>query len=230
MGDLALLERFDTFADARNNLRRMGEAVAEWAGIPMPIDGERLVIEPSYRFAQTFERMDDDQEEDGIKVRNVFWSHRYRCEVVIYEEDGQIRHQSLPSSRIAKELRTAGCSFAWGIEQEQRALKLLGTMVRHHTFKMYLLSGMFLETSKRSRITYLFRKLRPTVAFDTKGKTLRMLCALCMHPIGYYADSWAGAMCPTDDVIAHLSMMRSDEPMLWKRSSQHPQYRPEAGV
>src|SRR5581483_4192017 len=51
----------------------------------------------------------------------------------------------------------------------------------------YLLTGMFLETSKRSRLTYLFRKLKPTVVIDARSKSsdesARILCALCMHPI-----------------------------------------------
>ena len=42
--------------------------------------------------------------------------------------------------------------------------------------------------------------------------------------------SWAGAMVPTDDVIAHLSLMRGDEHMFWKRCNQHPSWRPEAGL
>jgi hypothetical protein len=37
-------------------------------------------------------------------------------------------------------------------------------------------------------------------------------------------------MCPTDDVIAHLQLMRGDERMFWKRSNQHPSWRPEAGL
>lgn len=32
------------------------------------------------------------------------------------------------------------------------------------------------------------------------------------------------------DVIAHLALMRGDEHMFWKRSNQHPPYRPEAGL
>lgn len=59
---------------------------------------------------------------------------------------------------------------------------------------------------------------------------MRILCCLCMRPIAYYADSWAGAMCPTDDVIAHLALMRGDEAMFWRRCNQHPPYRPEAGL
>ncbi|MEG3807019.1 hypothetical protein DBT53_004475, partial [Aerococcus mictus] len=42
----ALFERFDGFAGLRNGLRRVAEMEESWAGIPMPLDGHRLVIEP----------------------------------------------------------------------------------------------------------------------------------------------------------------------------------------
>jgi len=122
------------------------------------------------------------------------------------------------------------CSDAWGIEQESNALQTLAGLLRHSQFKRYLLTGMFLETSKRSGVMYCFRKLRPTVAIDLKGNDTRIMCTLCMHPIAYYADSWAGAMCPTDDIIAHLMLMRADEHMFWKRSNQHSAYKREAGL
>jgi hypothetical protein len=51
-----------------------------------------------------------------------------------------------------------------------------------------------------------------------------------MHPIGYYRGTWAGAMAPTDDVIAHLMMMRADEHMYWRRAKQHPAWDPLCGV
>ena len=90
--------------------------------------------------------------------------------------------------------------------------------------------GMFMETSKRSGLTYVFRRLRPTIVLDAKGSEVKIRCCLCMHPIGYYAGTWAGAMTPTDDVIAHLMMMRGDEPMFWRRANQHPSWVPEAGL
>jgi hypothetical protein len=123
----------------------------------------------------------------------------------------------------------------WGIEQEGRAVQLLGQMLRHRAFKQYLLTGMFIETSRRSGVTYIFRKLRPTVALaptrpGREQQSIRILACLCMHPIAYYEGSWAGAMCPTDDVIAHLALMRGDEHMFWKRCNQHPPHTPEAGL
>lgn len=197
----------------------------------MPLDGEDLVVEPSYPWAEIFARKSDPDDDDGWRLRNKWYSRRHRQDILLMEKDGKVDWGSLPAfHHISHALRTVGCSVAWGIEQEGMAVQLLGTMVRHHAFKQYLLTGMFLETSKRSGVTYLFRKLRPTVALSTRGNETRILACLCMHPIAYYADSWAGAMCPTDDVVAHLSLMRADEHMFWKRCNQHPPYRPEAGL
>lgn len=90
---------------------------------------------------------------------------------------------------------------------------------------------MFAERSPRSGISYIFRRLRPTIALKAgKDDRMRCLAALCMHPIGYYDGSWAGAMCPTDDVIAHLMLMRGDEHMFWRRSNQHPAWSQFAGI
>lgn len=189
-----------------------------------------LSSEPSYPFA---EALGGEKEPplEGIKVRNSFYSMRWRCQVIVYEEDGKIKHANVPAFHsLDQQLATIGASYAWGIEQESRALHLLGTLVRHHIFKMYLLTGSFIERSDRSGVTYMFRKLRPTVALHQVRNHMRVLCAMCMHPIAYYQGSWGGAMCPTDDVIAHLMLMRGDEAMFWRRCNQHAAHRPEAGL
>lgn len=234
-GELEALRSLDAFARLRGTLAHIAEEREEWAGIPIPIDGERLIIEKSYPFAMLGHDPKDDSEDAEWRVRNTFYSRRWRIDVHVVEnrETGAVRFFATPASNgLDKQLHTIGASFAWGIEQESKALQLLGTMVRHHIMKQYLLTGMFLETSHRSGVTYLFRKLRPTVALrpNKAGNDMRVLCCLCMHPIGYYANSWGGAMCPTDDVIAHLSMMRADEHMFWRRCNQHPAHRPEGGL
>lgn len=230
MGNLALLESLDSCAPTRNRLRSLAAKVGEWAGIPLPLDGEELKIAPGYPFAECM-TIKPDNEDAGLKLRNSFYSSRRRCDIYVIEENGKIDFGVAPAvHHFDQDIRTLGCSAAWGLEQEQTALKLLGTLVRHSTFKQYLLTGMFLETSKRSGLTYMFRKLKPTVAITQHKGHLRILCALCMHPIAYYAGSWAGAMCPTDDVVAHLMLMRADEPMYWRRCNQHAAHRPEAGL
>lgn len=235
-----LLEQFDNFAELRNGLKRVAAVQEHWAGIPMPMQDAELIIEPKYPNAEALSTRgnytpEQQSVESPIKIRNAWWSDRLRGDIYIYEDEaGKVQHLVAPKPHMLKHsMLTLGCSYAWGIEQESRALNLLATLVQHHTFKQYLLTGMFMETSKRSGLTYLFRKLRPTVVLDVRAKdstTARILCALCLHPIAYYADSWAGAMCPTDDVIAHLSLMRGDEHMFWKRSNQHLPGRPEAGL
>lgn len=207
----------------------------------MPLSDLGLVVEPTYPKAAELMAIgktaaDDDAVEEGVKVRNQWWSHRLRKHIFIWQEpDGRVKGGTVPYGNrgVHLELNTLGASVAWGIEQEANAVHLLGQLLKHHAFKMYLLTGMFLETSKRSGVTYLFRKLRPTVALDARNdgnKSARVLAALCLHPIGYYKESWAGSMCPTDDVIAHLMLMRGDEPMFWRRANQHAPGTPEAAI
>lgn len=235
--NVVALERFDGYAGLRNGLRRVATDRDEWAGIPMPMDGEQLVVEPTYPKAQelmaiapkpTFVGPDEFA---GAEVRNRWYSMRRGGEIVVWEHNGKVLWGLEPHiNHFALDLHTLGCSDVWGLEQESNAMQTLAALVTPRQFKHYLLTGMFLESSPRSRVTYMFRRLKPTVAMhDVKGQ-MRIMCALCMHPIAYYAQTWAGAMCPTDDVIAHLMLMRADEPMLWKRATQHPAWRKESGL
>lgn len=233
------IESRDRFAAVRGQLRKLAEHAGEWAGIPIGIEGEQLVIEKSYPFAQVFndDKSPDDPME-GWTIINRWWSAAKGGEIWIIEKNGKREWVRMPGvHHFDYDLSTLGCSFAWGIEQESRAVQLLATLLRHHQFKCYMLTGSFLESSSRSGIAYMFRRLKPTVAITAKGRfrkltgdRMSILACLCMHPIGYYSGSWAGAMCPTDDVIAHLQLMRGDEALYWKRCQQHPAYRPEAGL
>lgn len=203
----------------------------------MPLSGERLIVEPSYPYAAALSEIgqgSDEKENEGWRIRNSWYSLHHRCEILIMEDpDGKVVPGKLPAfHHIKHDLRTLGCADAWGLEQEHNALQLLGTLVSHRQMRQYVLTGSFLESSKRSGVTYIFRRLKPTVAVGTGADEagMRILACLCLHPIAYYAGSWAGAMVPTDDVVAHLMLMRGDEHMFWKRSSQHPPTRPEAGL
>jgi len=230
---MASVESFDGFARLRQALHEIAAMRGDWAGIPMPLDGSRLVIEPRYPNAAEISQIGvpDESDTSGEIIRNRFFSAKLRSEIVIYERDGKVDWGVIPSfHHLQYDLETLNCSDVWGLEQEQSAIQLLGTLIRPRQMRQYLLTGMFLETSKRSGLAYLFRRLKPTVVIDARGKEMLVRCTLCLHPIGYYAGSWAGAMCPTDEVIAHLMMMRGDEPMFWRRANQHPPHRPEAGL
>ena len=207
----------------------------DYSGCPIPLDGQRLVVEPTFKYKGLGDVGKEEFEPvpEGFKVRNTFWSHKYRCHYAICEEpDGKVWGTPFAGSGSQANalLLTLGASDVWGIEQESNATQLLGTMLRHRQFKQYLLTGMFLEKSERSGVTYLFRKLRPTVALSSNTGHPKVLACLCLHPIAYYEGSWAGAMTPTDDVVAHLAMCRGDEKMFWKRSAQHNPRETESGL
>lgn len=212
----------------------------------MPIPGERLILEPRHPAAHVYnedaeKHIAEYEGDDEFELVNMWYSTRESCDLVIFRKNGRTTWGKIPGiHHIKQDLATMGCSVAWSIESEHNALKTLAGLVPHHAFKYYLLTGMFIETSQRSGVSYIFRRLRPTVAirnskhFRFKEKSgeeqMKILCCLCLHPIGYYAETWAGAMCPTDDVIAHLLLMRGDEHMFWKRANQIQPHRPEAGL
>lgn len=236
----ALLRQLDPYAALRADLHQVAQERGDWAGIPIPMneaDGLPLVIEPSYPMAEMLmqigrKKPKADEPAGDFEIVNSFWSRTWRCEIVMFKDrDGRVRHVKIPNCHAGEKiLNVLNAEVAWGIEQEAAAVQTLGTLLRHHNFKQYLMTGSFLERSPRSNLMYIFRKLRPTLVMHEKGEEMRWLCALCLHPIGYYDNSWAGAMCPTDDVIAHLMLMRGDEHMYWKRANQIRMHRPEAGL
>lgn len=216
-----------------------GEKI-EYCGLPYPIPGERLILEPGHPCAALYETeankhidKDDDVAED-FRLVNVFYSKRRGADIYIWFENGKYKWGMIPAVHsLDRQVGTIGCSIAWSLEAEAKAQQMLGTMLSHHAFRCYLLTGSFLESSNRSRVSYIFRRLRPTVAIvpgASDGSSMRILAALCMHPLGYYAGTFAGGLVPTDDVIAHLLMMRSDEHLFWKRCNQHNPSHPNAGM
>jgi hypothetical protein len=93
----SVLERFDGHASLRNKLRAVAQSRSEWAGIPMPLEGERLVVEPRYPFAGLGNIGQEPEEERDWKVRNTFWSTRHRVQVVVFQEaNGRVRKGILP--------------------------------------------------------------------------------------------------------------------------------------
>jgi hypothetical protein len=123
----------------------------------------------------------------------------------------------------------------FGIEEaELKAQTELRALLGEEQRKQWVLTESFYEKGK-SGVIYLVRKGRPTIAFRSsptivEDGTAEPLCALCLHPIGWYKNSFAGVMTPTDDVIAHLFMIRGDEHGFWKKANQHPLDIPNSGI
>lgn len=223
-----------TYEDLAEMAKGMAESVGEWAGIPLPVDGVPLVVEDKYPFKgiekianETLPPRDDDME-----CINSWYSYRLHGQVLVGRNNKGISEAVLrPWNGGQMLIGTMMASVVWPLKAERKAIDKLATLLSPHMFEAYLTMGTFLETSKRSGITYCFRKLRPTVAIkpDDYGQ-LKMLCTLCLHPIAYYKGTWAGSMVPTDDVIAHLLLMRGDEHHYWKMANQHSPASPQSGL
>lgn len=244
-----------TWGQAHEMLRRGAEYIDEYCGIPTPLPDVRLRLEKRYPYQGLADIYDGggDKPDGGAvtyRVRNSWYSRTALglggWVYLVHEVEPVTKLQSrvklvfVPSVRSAAErltywMATAGAHNAWGVEAEVKANMKLQSLLPEHQYKMYFLCNGFFEASKRSGITYFFRKLRPTVALvpmdrADENKPMKVLATLCLHPIGYYEGTWAGAMCPTDDVIAHLLMMRSDEVDFWRQANHHPLDAPEAGL
>lgn len=232
--------------DGRGFLKALAFDRGEWAGIPMPLDDFPLRVEDRYPFkgierlgnTREHECRDEDVDESVI-LRNSWWSRRRGGWVHIFQKDGKIEHFLEPrwqsAERLNYWLNTVGASLAWDVAAESEALGKLAELVRPNIMAMYMLTGCMLETSQRSQVTYLFRRNRPTIALAPVRRgddeaNMRAIAVLCLHPIAYYEGTWAGAMVPTDDVIAHLLMMRGDEPLFWRRANHHHPESAEAGL
>jgi hypothetical protein len=218
-----------TMEQAHAFLEELAEAASEWAGIPMPLEDTKLVVHPSYPFAKVCREQDVREDQDEPEPVNR-WYNRRGFEVYLWRENGRTCHGCVPVKPIDMVLKTMSISPAWKVEAEMRAMGKLSDEIGEHRFTQYLFSGTFLETSKRSNVTYVFRRLRPTLALRASGDCVKVLAGLCLHPIGYYQESWAGALVPTDDVLAHLLLMRADEPRFWKDANQIRPDRPECGA
>lgn len=240
---------YDTLTQVLSDL---GQERGEWAGIPVPLPELKLSIEPNYPYQYPdemngqdrdanhcwpeFQPPDDPDRKSNWTLINQ-WHNRAKKRMVYVcrTDDGRSKVVSVPRSHtsitLTAMLDTLGACCVWPLEAELKAQESLYELIGAHRLRMYVTTGTFLETSKRSGIIYLFRRCRSTIAIRGSEKYgIKGICALCLHPIAYYQDSFAGTMVPTDDVIAHLMLMRGDEHMFWRRSNQHSLESPLVGL
>ncbi len=237
-----------TYAEVSRHFAEASVAKQDWSGMPVPVVGLNLILEPRYKHKGLEEfRWKECYDENGVrheiaeeeqplqttefKKVNSWWSSRHQLTfIVFHDKQGRPRLSISTEDRLAFTIRTLEAAAVWPVEAEKKAQEKLATLIDRNLFEVYQLTGHFTETSGRSKVTYIFRRGRPTIALREHEQGSIPLCALCLHPIGYYGETWAGVMCPTDEVIAHLLMMRGSEEKFWANANQHPVDRAAAGV
>jgi hypothetical protein len=245
------LPKDSTIADVRQAVRDVAEEIGEWAGLPIPLDDHHVVFENTHPLADAYlySLKKPESEEISIACTGKFWMPENewidqwgrRIELLVDVESGErsyaIRRYNSPIGRLDMQLRTMMTAQAWDLEAEFAAREKLRELLTERQYHSYEMTGAFHEVSKRSTITYIFRKLRPTIALADWHKTgatgkdkYKIIACLCMHPIAYYQSTFSGALTPTDDVIAHLLTMRGDEHYFWRKANNHDFNEPESGI
>lgn len=234
--EFVYLTRAELVEELKARFASQGEA---WAGFPMPVPGFSMTIHQRYPFAALFEEVfpdmeadtepvgQDEEHEEHEEEKVVNWwyqppSGRIGHVKIVRAANGHVRAQrSAPLLPLGRLLQTFEACRAWDMRAELRAIKKLRRHLSRAQWSCYVLTGGFAEWSPRSGVLYIFRRLRPTIACSFATGTGRIIAILCSHPIGYYDDTWAGAMVPTDDLLSHLLLMRADEHYYWRISNQH---------
>lgn len=139
-----------------------------------------------------------------------------------------IQKRDLFDKRMEWEAESAVVRYgSISLDAELKAQENLFKRLDDKQRRYYVFNGWFMEESKRSGCAYMLRKGKPTLAI---GRNNRPLCCLCLHPMGYFSNSYVGVMPPSDEVLAVLLLIRSDEHTLWKKSGQHPVLDPRSGM
>lgn len=242
-----------TWEERREWIDALSDFVGDWQGIPVPLGEETpLVLAPGHPLRDFYAKHDQadmtevniivaDDVPDDEEIVNHWFCRKRNVDVYVARGGGRYYAITVPVSpdrsmdRLTMWLMTMGAADAWDLDAEHRARATLREMLTERQWMHYDLTGSFFETSPRSRVTYVFRRLRPTLALSPRSRsgretTMQCLAVLCMHSVGYYARSWAGCQVPSDDVIAHLTMMRGDEAYYWRVTNQHPPSSPQAGL
>jgi len=161
----------------------------------------------------------------GVQIRNSWEALGDKSISVVNSTDGPMAiWEYHAGNRVRKFMDSlqARMDSTMSVESEEKAIALLKTKISASQYRCYMLNGAFPESSKRSPgIFYFFRKGLPVVVISfNKVQSGKILCCLCIHPYGYYEYTTAGVMCPTDEVIAQLLLMRANEHKFWAKSGQ----------
>lgn len=236
-----------TWEDLQNAINQLAlEKLGTEYGLPLPsmyAMNRQMVMAKGVPLRHVIERPARTELEESlagkIKVRNS-WSKLGDAEIAIVEtEEGPFAFPRYHAGwRLQKLLDTSflRSGTSQTAEAELRAMESLKQRINNRQWESYILSGIFPEKSERSDIHYFFRKGYPTIAASYHEGIKpgydqgHILACLCLHPIGYYQGSYCGMMCPTDEVICHLLLMRSDERKYWSQCGQWSASDPRSGI
>jgi len=153
-------------SEASRQLAQAHWAERDWSGIPVPVPGFDLVLEPRYKHQGLSEFCwKECSDEDGVcqpieqeppsqpsvfRMVNSWWNAKYQVNIIVVKDkQGRARFTVRFEDRLAFAIRTLDAAVAWPVEAEQKALKKLSSLIPPEQFDLYVLTGHFPEMSRR---------------------------------------------------------------------------------
>src|SRR5687768_13157946 len=135
-----------TYAEASRHLAEAHLGENDWSGLPVPVVGLHLVLEPRYKHKCLEEfRWKECYDENGnrheipeeqqpepsdLKKVNSWWSSKYQVTfVVFHDRQGRPTIRVAPEDRLAFTIRTLEAAAVWPVEAEQKAQKKLASLI-----------------------------------------------------------------------------------------------------
>jgi hypothetical protein len=157
------------------------------------------------------------------------WRPKKNLMVIVYKTDnGEYFHFPFPNwaDPWVLLLRSTSVRLKTSSSRaEKKARKELVAKLSREQKRQLTLTGSFVEIG-RSGVHYLIRFNRPTIAYRQKKarngmKSTTFLASMCMHPLGYYYRTYVGCLAPSDEMLSHLLLIRTDEVSFWRDANQH---------
>ena len=205
----------------------------------VPISGEELIDQENIPFEEftgefwerMIERWDAGADAEVVWTLINIWEANPRFRVEVYRSKDDTRYLHIPRrnkkySRWGLIIRTDAVRMrVTNLKAERKARQLLMEQLSGRQKRALELTGAFVEVGQ-SGLHYRISFNRPTlawkiVAVNGREKELEFVGSFCLHPLGYYSESFAGCMPPSDEMLAHLKMIRADERLYWRKANQH---------
>lgn len=202
--------------EVRRRFNAIATSQGEWAGVPVPVADFRPVLAgDQQRVAQIWPRR---LPQEG---RHNSWRVNRAYSVYLWEREGRTVGLAMNywAQRLDAIFDTMAARRAVLPDAELVAFMKLLDHLNDGQARDYVVSNMFVERG-RSGLLYVFRRGLPVLTFRTTDDEVQPRAALCLHPLAFYEGTHAGALPPSDELLALLLMLRADEPFLWRKANQ----------
>jgi hypothetical protein len=189
-----------TWDGQRKFFDELSERVEDWQGIPIPLPDLPVVLNDRHPLREFFRDYDGTElqihvggpsvdAEEPERIVNHWFSRKENATIFVYHKGGKAfaakefcsPDQSM--NRLDLWLTTIGASDAWDLDAEYKAREKLKGMLTERQWRQYDLTGSFLESSKRSGLMYVFRRLRPTIALSLGTGYIRPPRVQCLDAL-----------------------------------------------